>query len=82
MEALFIAAVIAASNVLCFIVGARVGQKVVKGEQVEMPDPIQAIRNTKTKIEAYKEQDRMDILWQNIESYDGTSNGQRDVPRG
>ena len=82
MEVLFIAAVIAVSNILCFMVGAKVGQKVANGERVEMPDPVQAIRNTKTKIEAYKEQDRMDILWQNIESYDGTSNGQRDVPRG
>ena len=82
MEVLFIAAVIAVSNILCFIVGAKVGQKVANGERVEMPDPVQAIRNAKTKIEAYKEQDRMDILWQNVENYDGTSNGQRDVPRG
>lgn len=82
MEVLFIAAVIAVSNILCFMVGAKVGQTVSKGERVALPDPVQAIRDHKVKLEAYKEQDRLDAIMQNIEKYDGTSNGQRDVPRG
>ena len=83
MEVLLIA-VIAASNVLCFVVGAKVGQTVAKGEKVELPsiDPVKAIRDKKVKMEAYKEQDRIDIIWQNMENYDGTSSGQRDVPGG
>ena len=82
MEVLFIAAVIAVSNILCFMVGAKVGQTVSKGERVEMPDPVKMVREHKVRLEAYKEQDRMETIWQNIENYDGTSSGQKDVPRG
>ena len=83
MEALTIA-IIAVSNILCFMVGAKVGQAVSKGQKVELPsiDPVKAVREHKAKMEAYREQDRMDTILQNIENYDGSSNGQRDVPRG
>ena len=83
MEALTIA-VIAVSNILCFMVGAKVGQTVSKGERVELPsiDPVKAVREHKAKMEAYREQDRQDTIMQNIENYDGTSNGQKDVPWG
>lgn len=77
-------AVIALANILCFMVGAKVGQAVSRGQNVELPsiDPVKAAREHKAKVEAYKAQDRMDTIMQNIENYDGSSNGQRDVPRG
>ena len=81
MEVLLIAAV-AASNILCFLVGARVGQQAVKGEEIEMPtvNPIEVYREHRAKQEARWEQDRVDTILRNIESYDGTSYGQEDVP--
>lgn len=81
MEALLLL-VMGATNILCFIVGARVGQKVTKGEEVELPsvNPMEAIREHKEKKEAQREQDRMDTILRNIEGYDGTSYGQEDVP--
>jgi hypothetical protein len=81
MEVLLIAAV-AASNILCFLVGARVGQQAVKGEDIEMPtvNPIEVYREHRAKQEARWEQDRVDTILRNIESYDGTSYGQEDVP--
>ena len=83
MSALTIA-VIALSNILCFIVGAKVGQTVSKGEKVELPsiDPVKAVREHKAKMEAYREQDRMETIMQNMENYDGSSSGQKDVPWG
>lgn len=83
MEALTIA-IIAASNILCFMVGAKVGQTVSKGEKVELPsiDPVKAVREHKQKMEAYRAQDRMETIMQNMDNYDGSSVGQRDVPRG
>ena len=83
MEVLTLA-VFAIANIFCFLIGARVGQSVTKGEKVEMPNinPMKAIREHRNKREAEKEQDRIDIIMSNIESYDGTGNGQRDVPRG
>ena len=81
MEVLLFA-VLAASNILCFVVGAKVGQKVSKDEKVEMPsvNPMQAYRKKKDKEEAEKEQNRIDTILRNIESYDGTAEGQEDVP--
>ena len=83
MEVLLLA-VMAASNIVCFIIGAKVGQAVSKGEKIETPtvDPLKAYREREAKSEAEKEQNRIDTIMRNVEVYDGTSNGQEDVPRG
>ena len=66
----------------CFLMGAKLGQTVAKGEEIEMPtvNPMQAVREHRERKEAQMEQDRMDKILQNIEKYDGTSRGQEDVP--
>ena len=75
---------ITASNIVCFIIGAKVGQAVSKGETIETPtlNPMKAIREHREREEAEREQSRIDTLMRNIEAYDGTANGQEDVPRG
>jgi hypothetical protein len=84
MEVLLLAvmgAVIAASNIICFLIGAKVGQAVSKGETVEMPtiNPFEAYKEREAKKEADKEQERFDTIMRNIENYDGTPNGQEEV---
>jgi hypothetical protein len=78
----FIAVVV--SNMLCFILGARVGQKVVNGEPIEMPkiDPTRAIAERQGRRAAEAEQERYNAILRNIEAYNGTDIGQEDVPRG
>lgn len=71
---------IGAMNIACFIIGAKVGQTVKKGEDVKMPSPVAAVREHKARKETQQKQDRMETILQNIESYDGTPIGQRDVP--
>ena len=68
----------------CFVMGARLGQKVSKGEEIETPtiNPMKAYREHEARKEAKAEQDRLETIMRNIENYDGTSNGQADVPRG
>ena len=68
-------------NVGCFLIGVNVGQKVVKGEEVELPslNPMKAYREAQDRKQAKKEADRIDTILQNIEAYDGTSAGQKDV---
>ena len=77
-------AIITVSNIVCFIIGAKVGQTVSKGEDIETPtlNPMKAIREHREREEAEREQSRIDTLMRNIEAYDGTGNGQEDVPRG
>lgn len=75
---------VGAMCIISFMVGAKVGQKVVKGEDIELPNinPLQAYREHEERRESKKEQDRIDTILRNIESYDGTPIGQEDVPRG
>lgn len=70
--------------VACFFVGAKVGQAVSRGETIEPPhiDPLGAFRQREERKEQQREQERIDTILRNIESYDGTSSGQEDVPRG
>ena len=65
----------------CFLVGARVGQKVSKGESLELPsvNPIKAVKEHNEKKEAEAEAERYAVIMGNIERYDGTSRGQEDV---
>jgi hypothetical protein len=75
-------AVLAASNIACFIIGAKVGQTVIKGEEVRLPEinPLQAYREKQERHEADMERSKVDTILRNIERYDGTSAGQEDVP--
>lgn len=65
---------------VCFLLGAKVGQAVSKGEKVELPNPVKAVEDHRAKKEAEMEQNRIDIIMRNIESYDGTPYGQEEVP--
>lgn len=70
-------------NLLSFIVGAKVGQKVVKGETVELPkiEPLKAVKEYQESKEVQKEQDYYKTIAENIDNYDGTGIGQKDIPR-
>ena len=70
--------------IVCFFLGASIGQKVAKGEEIKLPtvNPMEIIREHRDKKAAEMEQDRINTIMQNIENYDGTSSGQKDVSRG
>jgi hypothetical protein len=76
--------VMGAYGIACLVIGARVGQKGVKGEPIELPrvNPMEIVREHRERKEAEKEQNRTEAILRNIETYDGTGNGQKDVPGG
>lgn len=80
MEALLIA-IVGAVNILCFLIGAKVGQTVVKGEKVELPSAnhLTLFKAQKEKKEAERQQNKIDAIMRNIEAYDGTSFGQEEI---
>ena len=65
----------------CFVIGAKVGQSVSKGEKVEMPkiDPFKVHREREARKEMKMQQDKLNTVLRNIDRYDGTSRGQEDV---
>jgi hypothetical protein len=74
-------AIVCVSNIVCLIVGAKIGQTTKKGEKVELPNinPMKAIRETQARKEVEKKQDKLETILRNIERYDGTSRGQEEV---
>lgn len=83
-EYLFIVCVLAI-NVLSFFIGAKVGQKVVRGETIETPkiEPwqIKTIREYNQERKVRKEIERDKVIAENIDSYNGTPYGQKEIPR-
>ena len=67
--------------IVCFVIGANVGQSVSKGEKVEIPklNPAKAYREREARKEAEKKQKELEKVLRNIDRYDGTSKGQEDV---
>lgn len=67
---------------LSFVLGAYVGQRVVKGENIEV-NPIKVIEEhkeeKKTRKQIEQEKSKFDIMLENIDNYDGTGIGQKDI---
>ena len=81
METLIILAISGLFNIICFVIGAKVGQSIDKGETISMPNfnPLEAIRKNQAKREADRAEDKKNTILRNIERYDGTGRGQEDV---
>lgn len=85
MDTVFIIIAIGALNIACFFIGAKIGQNVIRGEKIEAPNlnPIKAVcdnnRHKSAEKEIKREQERINKILQNIDRYDGTEQGQKDV---
>lgn len=81
METIIIIVLMGAMNLLAFLIGARTAQKADRGEEIKLPtvNPMQAYREHREQTEASKEQERMNIMLDNINNYDGTGTHQRDI---
>ena len=69
--------------IACFFIGAKVGQTASRGENITLPkvDLGKANRERLERKKADREQEWYDTVMENIERYDGTSAGQKDIPR-
>lgn len=67
--------------IVCFLFGAKVGNSVSKGKEIELPtlNPIKAIKERREEYEGNKEQERTSTIFENMENYDGTNRGQKEV---
>ncbi len=68
-------------NILCFLIGINVAQKVNKDEEVKMPNlnPIDKIKKAKSQRDLDKELGKYNTIMKNIDSYDGTDANQEEV---
>lgn len=81
MESFAIVLAVGAMNILCFLVGVSVRQKVDKGEPVKVtpPNVVAAVREHKQQVEADAEKERFDAILRNVDSYDPYGGGQEEV---
>jgi hypothetical protein len=84
MEILLIL-VVGTLNIMCFFIGAVIGQRTATGKEVTAPDvsklnPMNMYREHEERKEAQREKVKLEVILGNIERYDGTGNRQEDVP--
>ena len=67
---------------MCFYFGVLIGQKVAKKEEIKIEglNPVKVIDAINQSNEETKEQERRRIIAENIDAYDGTGIGQKDIP--
>lgn len=65
-----------------YTLGLRNGQKLSKKEEITMPDvnPVSIANKKIEKHEIKKEQELLNIMMDNIDNYDGTGAGQKELP--
>lgn len=87
IETIIICAVFGVFLIVSFVIGARVGQKIVKGEEVKLtpPNPITVVKehheSKELQKELDKEQEKLQIIMENIENYDGTGARQQVIEK-
>ena len=67
--------------ILAYTLGLKNGQKLKNDEEIKMPEvnPIKIVRNEIDDFEQRKKQDVYDTIMANIDNYDGTGLGQKDI---
>lgn len=76
---LFIA--VCLSNIVCYTLGAVTVQRAKRGEDIRFPDPVKKVREIKETREQRREQEAIDTMLYNIDAYDGTGAGQKEIRR-
>lgn len=83
METILTIVAVGTLNAVCFFIGAKIGQKVQKGEPIQAPNlnPMDYVQKQRERHEADKNKKRLDTILHNVNTYDGTSAGQKELPR-
>lgn len=68
--------------ILAYTLGLKNGQKLKNNEEIKTPEinPVKIVRNEIETFEQKKKQDAYDTMMTNIDNYDGTGLGQKDIP--
>ena len=70
--------IISVLNIVCFLIGAIVGQRVFEKKPVII-NPIKEIKEIKENNEISKEEQKFKDIADNIDAYNGTSIGQKKI---
>ena len=84
MELTYICTIIGVFIFISFVTGFYIGTKIVANKRVEIKTPIEVIKEKK-EVKKMKHQENYDnlvysIIMDNIDNYDGSGLGQKDIP--
>ena len=67
--------------IIAYTLGLKNGQKLKNNEEIKMPEinPAKIVRNEIESFEEKKRQDAFETMMSNIDNYDGTGLGQKDI---
>ena len=82
METIALLFLFAIFIILSYTLGLKNGQKLKNEEEIKIPEinPVKIVRNEIETFEQKKKQDAYDTMMANIDNYDGTGLGQKDIP--
>lgn len=68
--------------IVAYTLGLKNGQKLKNNEEIKLPEvnPVKIVRNEIETFEQKKKQDAYYTMMTNIDNYDGTGLGQKDIP--
>lgn len=66
-------------SVFCFIKGYNIGARETNKPEIKIETPIQKIERAKENKKAAEKRSRLNTLLENIENYDGSSKGQKEL---
>lgn len=79
MELLLVALMMSLSNIACLIIGIKAG----RGKEIKISSPVGIMKehkeNKEAQFEEKQKQKALETMLYNIEVYDGTEMGQRDI---
>ena len=78
MQTILLISIVGAMNIICFFIGAKVGQDVKRGVPLEVPTPAAAIDRWHERNEAREKKRIEEINMQNIENFDVYGSYQQD----
>lgn len=81
-ESIILCTIFGVFILVAYSLGLKNGQRISKNEEVVVPNvnPIKVITEEKERTEEKKKQEAYEIMMSNIDNYDGTGLGQKDIP--
>lgn len=81
-ESILLCTIFGVFILVAYSLGLKNGQRISKNEEVVVPNvnPIKVITEEKERTEEKKKQEAYEIMMSNIDNYDGTGLGQKDIP--
>ncbi len=82
METIIICTIFGVFILLSYTLGLKNGQRLSKKEDITLPEcnPIKVVKKEIEDHELKKKQEALEVMMSNIDNYDGTSAGQKDIP--